>query len=234
MATAFLASIHHAVLPSLRDNLSYDILRDFEPVGMAAVFPIVLVVNPSMPVNKRERADRYAKAQPGKLSFSSSGTGGGTHLAGELFNAMAGTRIQHVPYRGSAPAMQDLVGGQVQLMFADGPSAVPQLKAGARAGRGQSAAFGVAAGRAHHRGIRLAGLRGLFVERHDGAARTPAAIVAKVNADLVQVLSDPATASSMIAAGAEPPGTPRAFGDFVAAEIGKWREVIRKADIRVE
>ena len=118
------------MLPSLRDNLSYDILRDFEPVGMAAVFPIVLVVNPSMPVNSVSELIAYAKAQPGKLSFSSSGTGGGTHLAGELFNAMAGTRIQHVPYRGSAPAMQDLVGGQVQLMFADGPSAVPQLKAG--------------------------------------------------------------------------------------------------------
>ena len=99
----FFASIHHAVLPSLRDNLSYDILRDFEPVGMAAVFPIVLVVNPSMPVNSVSELIAYAKAQPGKLSFSSSGTGGGTHLAGELFNAMAGTRIQHVPYRGSAP-----------------------------------------------------------------------------------------------------------------------------------
>ena len=98
----FFASIHHAVLPSLRDNLSYDILRDFEPVGMAAVFPIVLVVNPSMPVNSVSELIAYAKAQPGKLSFSSSGTGGGTHLAGELFNAMAGTRIQHVPYRGSA------------------------------------------------------------------------------------------------------------------------------------
>lgn len=233
----FFASIHHAVLPSLRDNLSYDILRDFEPVGMAAVFPIVLVVNPSMPVNSVSELIAYAKAQPGKLSFSSSGTGGGTHLAGELFNAMAGTRIQHVPYRGSAPAMQDLVGGQVQLMFADGPSAVPQLKAG------KVRALGVGNPRRSALlpdvpTIAESGLPDYEAYSWSGmmAPRgTPAAIVAKVNADLVQVLSDPATASSMIAAGAEPkPGTPRAFGDFVAAEIGKWREVIRKADIRVE
>ena len=204
----FFASIHHAVLPSLRDNLSYDILRDFEPVGMAAVFPIVLVVNPSMPVNSVSELIAYAKAQPGKLSFSSSGTGGGTHLAGELFNAMAGTRIQHVPYRGSAPAMQDLVGGQVQLMFADGPSAVPQLKAG------KVRALGV--GNLRRSAllpdvptIAESGLPDYEAYSWSGmmAPRgTPAAIVAKVNADLVQVLSDPATASSMIAAGAEPAG----------------------------
>ena len=196
------------MLPSLRDNLSYDILRDFEPVGMAAVFPIVLVVNPSMPVNSVSELIAYAKAQPGKLSFSSSGTGGGTHLAGELFNAMAGTRIQHVPYRGSAPAMQDLVGGQVQLMFADGPSAVPQLKAG------KVRALGV--GNLRRSAllpdvptIAESGLPDYEAYSWSGmmAPRgTPAAIVAKVNADLVQVLSDPATASSMIAAGAEPAG----------------------------
>ena len=195
------------MLPSLRDNLSYDILRDFEPVGMAAVFPIVLVVNPSMPVNSVSELIAYAKAQPGKLSFSSSGTGGGTHLAGELFNAMAGTRIQHVPYRGSAPAMQDLVGGQVQLMFADGPSAVPQLKAG------KVRALGV--GNLRRSAllpdvptIAESGLPDYEAYSWSGMMPrgTPAAIVAKVNADLVQVLSDPATASSMIAAGAEPAG----------------------------
>ena len=90
----------------------------------------MLVVNPTLPVNTVAELIAYAKANPGKLSFSSSGTGGGTHLAGELFNSMAGTTIQHVPYKGSAPAMQDLVGGQVQVMFADGPSALPFVKAG--------------------------------------------------------------------------------------------------------
>ena len=214
------------MLPSLRDNLSYDILRDFEPVGMAAVFPIVLVVNPSMPVNSVSELIAYAKAQPGKLSFSSVGTGGGTHLAGELFNAMAGTRIQHVPYRGSAPAMQDLVGGQVQLMFADGPSAVPQLKAG------KVRALGVGNLRrsallpdAHHRGIRLAGLRGLFVERHDGAARHAGGHRRQgERGPGTGVVGSRHRQQHDRRGRRAKPGTPRAFGDFVAAEIGKWRE----------
>src|SRR5690606_27502860 len=96
--TYLFAAIHHSVLPSLRSDLTYDIQKDFVPVGMAATFPIVLVVHPSLPVNTVAELIAHAKANPGKLSFSSSGTGGGTHLAGELFNSMAGTQIQHVPY----------------------------------------------------------------------------------------------------------------------------------------
>lgn len=126
----FFASIHHAVLPSLRNNLTYDITTDFVPVGMAAVFPIVLVVNASVPVNTVSELIAYAKKNPGKLSFGSSGTGGGTHLAGELFNAMAGTRIQHVPYRGSAPAMTDLIGNQIPLSIDTLVAGLPQIKAG--------------------------------------------------------------------------------------------------------
>lgn len=232
----FFASIHHAVLPSLRDNLTYDINRDFVPVGMAAVFPIVLVVNPALPVTSVSELISYAKANPGKLSFSSSGTGGGTHLAGELFNAMAGVKIQHIPYRGSAPAMQDLLGGQVQVMFADGPSAVPHLKTGkVRAlGSGTDAVEHVA-GRAYDCRVRRAGVRGVFVERVLAPKGTPADIVARVNADMVKVLSDPATAKAMVAAGAEPkPGSPEAFGAFVRGEVAKWRDVIKKAGVKLE
>src|SRR5690606_38457687 len=108
----------------------YDIQTDFEPVGSVARFPIILVVHPSLPVRSVQELITYAKANPGKISFSSSGTGGGTHLAGELFNSLAGVKLQHIPYRGSAPAMQDLVGGQVQVMFADAPSALPFIKSG--------------------------------------------------------------------------------------------------------
>ncbi|MGE8614992.1 MAG: Bug family tripartite tricarboxylate transporter substrate binding protein [Achromobacter veterisilvae] len=233
----FFASIHHAVLPSLRENLSYDIRRDFEPVGMAAVFPIVLVVNPSLPVNSVGELIAYAKSNPGKLSFSSSGTGGGTHLAGELFNAMAGVKIQHVPYRGSAPAMQDLLGGQVQVMFADGPSAVPHLKAG------KVRALGVGNPQRSDMlpdvpTIAESGLPGYEAYSWSGVMApkgTPADIVGRLNADMVKVLSDPATAQGMIAAGAEPrPGTPAQFGEFVQAEIVKWRDVIKTAGIKLE
>jgi len=233
----FFASIHHAVLPSLRANLSYDVTTDFVPVGMAAVFPIVLVVHESLPVKTVEELIAYAKQHPGKLSFGSSGTGGGTHLAGELFNSMTGTRIQHVPYRGSAPAMQDLLGGQVQVMFADGPSARPHLEGGKIRPLGvgnpePSALFpGIPT-------IAASGVPGYEAYSWSGLlapAGTPAAIVKQVNADMVRALRDPATAQGLLKAGAEPkPGTPEEFGAFLQAEIAKWGKVIKAAGIKVE
>lgn len=233
----FFASIHHAVLPSLRGNLSYDITTDFVPVGMGAVFPIVLVVHESLPVKTVEELIAYAKQNPGKLSFGSSGTGGGTHLAGELFNSMTGTRLQHVPYRGSAPAMQDLLGGQVQVMFADGPSARPHLEGGKIRPLGvgnpePSALFpGIPT-------IASSGVPGYEAYSWTGLLApkgTPAEAVKQINADLVRALSDPETAKSMLAAGAEPkPGTPEDFGAFLRAEIDKWGKVIQTAGIKVD
>ncbi|MDM9560018.1 MULTISPECIES: Bug family tripartite tricarboxylate transporter substrate binding protein [Bordetella] len=233
----FFASIHHAVLPSLRANLSYDVMTDFTPVGMAAVFPIVLVVHESLPVNNVQELIAYARQHPGKLSFSSSGTGGGTHLAGELFNSMTGTRIQHVPYRGSAPAMQDLLGGQVQMMFADGPSAMPHLSGGKIRPLGvgnpePSALFpGIPT-------IAASGVPGYEAYSWSGVlapAGTPADTIKRVNADMARVLADPATVKGMLAAGAEPrPGTPEQFGAFLQAELDKWSKVIKQAGIKVE
>ncbi|MBV7481539.1 tripartite tricarboxylate transporter substrate binding protein [Bordetella sp. BOR01] len=233
----FFASIHHAVLPSLRGNLSYDVTQDFVPVGMAAVFPIVLVVHESLPVKTVPELIAYAKQHPGKLSFGSSGTGGGTHLAGELFNSMTGTRIQHVPYRGSAPAMQDLLGGQVQVMFADGPSARPHLDGGKIRPLGvgnpePSALFpGIPT-------IAASGVPGYEAYSWSGLlapAGTPVDVLKRVNGDMVQVLGNPDTAKSMLAAGAEPrPGTPQEFGAFLQAEIDKWGKVIKAAGIKLE
>lgn len=235
--TFFFASIHHTVLPSLRSDLSYDVTREFAPVGMVAIFPIILVVNPSLPVKSVKELIAYARANPGKLSFGSSGTGGGTHLAGELFNSMAGIKIQHVPYRGSAPAMQDLLGGQVQVMFADGPSAVPHIKTG------RVRALGV--GNLEPSAlvpdvptIAAEGLAGYEAYSWTGLlapAKTPKAVIDRVNADLVAVMSDPELARNMIAAGAEPrPGSPAEFGQFIAAELTKWAKVIKAADIKIE
>lgn len=233
----FFASIHHTVLPSLRGNMSYDIRTDFVPVGMGAVFPIVLVVHESLPVKTVEELIAYAKQHPGKLSYGSSGTGGGTHLAGELFNSMTGTGLQHVPYRGSAPAMQDLLGGQVQVMFADGPSAMPHLSGGKIRALGvgnpdPSALFpGIPT-------IASSGVPGYEAYSWSGMlapAGTPADVVKKVNADMQAVLKNPATVKSMLAAGAEPkPGTPEEFGEFLQAELDKWSKVIKDAGIKVE
>lgn len=233
----FFASIHHTVLPSLRGNLSYDVAKDFVPVGMGAVFPIVLVVHESLPVNTVEELIAYAKQNPGKLSFGSSGTGGGTHLAGELFNSMTGTGMQHVPYRGSAPAMQDLLGGQVQVMFADGPSAMPHLSGGRiRAlGVGNPAPSALFPGIPTIAGSGVPGYEAYSWSGMLAPAGTPADIVKQVNADMQKVLTNPDTVKSMLAAGAEPkPGTPEEFGAFIQAELAKWSKVIKDAGIKVE
>ncbi len=233
----FFAAIHHSVLPSLKSNLTYDIQKDFVPVGMAARFPIVLVVHPSVPVNSVQELIAYAKANPTKLSYSSSGTGGGTHLAGELFNSMAKTKIQHIPYKGSAPAMQDLVGGQVQVMFADGPSALPFIKAGKikalGVGNPEPSKFfpGVPT-------ISASGLPGYEAYSWTGVVApkgTPEAIVQRVSQDMVKVLNEPKTVQALMAAGAEPvPGTPQEFQALLTNEIKKWGDIIRDANIKVE
>lgn len=233
----FFAAIHHSVLPSLNSNLSYDIQKDLLPVGMAARFPIVLVVNPNLPVKSVAELISYGRAHPNKLSFSSSGTGGGTHLAGELFASMAGIKMQHIPYKGSAPAMQDLVGGQVQVMFADGPSALPFIKADkVRAlgvGNPEPSSFFPDLPT-----IASAGLPGYEAYSWTGVmapAGTSEAIIKRVNADLVKVLSDPKTIEALKAAGAEPvPGTPEQFQKFIQVEIKKWGDIIREAHIKVE
>src|SRR5690606_21337813 len=164
-----------------------------------------------LPVNSVQELIEHAKQNPDKVSFSSSGTGGGTHLAGELFNSMAGVRLQHIPYKGSAPAMQDLVGGQVQVMFSDAPSALPFMKSG------QIRALGVGNPERSVLAPELptiaeAGVPGY--EAYSWSALvapkgTPAAIVKKLNADLTEALQDPEVGPAMAAAGAEPmPGTP--------------------------
>ena len=163
--------------------------------------------------------------------------GGGTHLAGELFNKMAGTSLQHVPYRGSAPAMQDLLGGQVQVMFADGPSAVPHIKAGkVRAlGVGNTEPSPLAPDVPT---IASSGVPGYEAYSWAGLlapAKTPAAVIKRINADLNAVLKDPQVARAMLGAGAEPrPGTPEEFGQFIDEELSKWRRLIKDAGITIQ
>lgn len=233
----FFASIHHSILPSLRDNLSYDIERDFEPVGMAALFPIVLMVNSKVPVNTVQELIAYARANPNKLSFGSSGTGGGTHLAGALFCSMAKVEMQHVPYRGSAPAMQDLLGGHTQLMFADGVSAMPHLnnktlRAVAVGNPEPSALFpGLPT-------IAGSGVPGYEAYSWTGVVApkgTPKAIIERFNADMNKALTNPEIQKALLAVGAEPrPGTAAQFGAFIHSEIAKWGEVIRAAHITLD
>ncbi|WP_409079815.1 Bug family tripartite tricarboxylate transporter substrate binding protein [Pusillimonas sp. SM2304] len=235
--TFFFPAIHHAVHPSLRKDLGYDIQNDFEPVGSVARFPIILVVHPSLPVNNVKELIAYAKDNADKIAFSSSGTGGGTHLAGELFNSLAGVKIQHIPYRGSAPAMQDLVGGQVQVMFADAPSALPFIKSG------HIRALGVGNPERSVLAPDVPTIAEAGVPNYEAYSwtalvapkGTPEAIVKQANADLVEVLKDPQIGPAMAAAGAEPmPGTPEDFARFLDSEIKKWGTVIKEANIQIE
>ena len=175
----------HAINPSLYAKLPYDHVKDFAPVILVAGVPNVLVVNPSLPAKSVQELIAYAKANPGKLNFASAGSGTSIHLSGELFKTMTGVQMTHVPYKGSAPALTDLIGGQVQLMFDNLPSSLPHIKAGKlRALAVTSArALAGAARRADDRRVRPAGLRGVVVVRPARAGRHAAAtIVTKLNA----------------------------------------------------
>ena len=226
-----------ALSPNLYRNLPFDPVKDFAAVSSTAVIPLVLLTHPSVPVsNVREFVD-YARAHPGKLSYGSAGAGNVTHLGALLFLRSAGVEAVHVPYRGSAPAMQDLLGGQVQMMFADGPSAMPHLSGGKIRPLGvgnpePSALFpGIPT-------IAASGVPGYEAYSWSGVlapAGTPADTIKRVNADMARVLADPATVKGMLAAGAEPrPGTPEQFGAFLQAELDKWSKVIKQAGIKVE
>ena len=235
--TLLFSVIHHTVLPSLNTRLSYDIEKDFAPVTLAAVYPIILVVNASVPVSSIAELIARAKANPGKMTFGHSGYGGGTHLAGELFKMQAGVDLLQVPYKGSAPAMADLLGGQVDLMFSDAPTALPHIKAG------RIRALGIAnpersALLPNLPTIIEGGLPGYNAYSWGGIsvpAATPAELVTRLNADMVRVLRDPGVRERLLQIGAEPmPGTPGQYAAMIKSEIAKWAGVVARAGIRIE
>ena len=235
--TVFVCSIHHSVLPSLRRDLSFNIEKDFAPVTFATSFPIILVAHPSVQAKSVKELVAYAKANPGKLSYGSAGNGGGTHLAGELFKDIAHVDLLHVPYKGSAPAMTDLLGGQVQLMFSDGPTALPQMKGG----KVRALAVGSPKRSAlvpDLPTISEAGLAGYEAYSWSGIvvpAATPKEIIAKLNADIVRALNDPEVKKRLLENGAEAmPGTPDQFAKTLRSEITKWGKVVKAANIKAD
>ena len=233
--TIFLGAIHQSVLPGFGNKLPYDIEKDFTPLMFGAQFPIIVCAHPSVPASNVKELIAYAKKNPGKLAYSSAGNGGGTHLAGELFKEKAGVFMLHIPYRGSAPAMTDLIAGQVQLMFSDGPTALPQL----RSGKVKALAVGSPKRSALVPDLPTmieAGLPGYEAYSWAGfwaPVATPRDIVAKLNADLVRAFSDVAIKERLLGQGAEvSPGTPEQFGSFVKSEMTKWAAVIKRAGIK--
>lgn len=226
----------HTINPRLYDKLPFDVEKDFVPVSLAAMIPQILVVNPTVPVNNVKELIALARSQPGKLNYASVGTGSPGHIAGELFKLKTGVDMVHVPYKGGGPAVTDTLGGQVQLLFVSLPAALQYVKAGRlRALAVTSDQRSVAAP-----DIPTIAESGVdcIVNSWYGAlvpAKTPAAIVAKLQAAFAKVLAMPEIRQKLLAQGAEATSSTSAeFDRLIRDELAKWDYVIREAKIKPE
>jgi tripartite-type tricarboxylate transporter receptor subunit TctC len=224
------------VSPALGTKLTYDSLTDFVPIGLAVYAPFALTLHAAVPANTTKEFIDLAKANPGKINFSSPGTGTPNHLGGELLKALAGINIVHVPYKGGGPALVDLISGQVQMTF----SGVPQILPHVKAGRVKIIAIG------HPTRIRslpdappvadtLPGFNNTSWYGLLAPVGTSAAIVNRINADMNKVLANPEFGQRLLLQGVEPvTSTPRGMRDMIANELARWRKVIKDAGISVE
>jgi len=228
----------HAINPSLYAKIPYDPQKDFVPVALVAQVPNILVVNPGLPVQSVKELVAYARAKPGALSFGSGSTGSTGHLAGELFKAQAGVDMVHIPYKGGAPAMQDLLAGQTQLMFDNLANALPQVKAGKLRALAVTTAQRAPAvpelptiAESGLPGFDLTTWFGVFVP----AGTSPEA-VAKLNAEIVKALASRELADRLAAMGTVPPerNTPERFATFVRSEADKYARVVKASGARVD
>ena len=217
-----------AINPSLYGKLPFDPIRDFSPVTLAVDSTNVLVLHPSVPVKSVKEMIALAKSK--SLNGGSSGVGGTGHLALELFNTMAGTKIVHVPYKGGGPAMIDLVAGNIQLVFATAATAVPQMKAGRIKGIAVSTAKRSAL-LPDLPTVAEAGLPGFEANNWYGVlvpAKTPRPIINRLNADVTRVLHLPDVKQFLFNQGLDAnPGTPEQFGTYIKSETAKWAKVVK-------
>jgi tripartite-type tricarboxylate transporter receptor subunit TctC len=225
-----------AVNVSLFDNLPFNLVRDIAPVSGLIDFPLVMVANPSLPAQTVAEFIAYAKANPGKVSMGSYGTGSTSHVAGELFKMMTGTNIIHVPYRGGAPMVADLIGGQVQVAFDVLTGSLAHVRSGSlralgMAGKRRSDALpGVPTIGETVAGYEANSWCGLGVPRG-----TPAEIIARLNREINAGLADPAVRARLADVATTPIFfTPDEFGAYMASEVEKWGKVVRLSGIRPE
>ena len=235
--TLMLATITNAIGASLYSKLNYDLVRDFAPITRLATTPHILVVHPSVPVKSVKEFLALAKAKPGELAYSSSGSGSAAHLAGELFNSLTGVKTTHVPYKGGGPSMIALVGGEVSLAFATMPSAIGYVRSGRLRGiavtterRSPStpelptiAETGVA-------GYEAGSWYGL-----SAPAGTSKEIIARLHAETIKVLGLPDVKERLFNAGFEiVTSTPEQFAAFTRNEIQKWGKIVKAAGLKVD
>ena len=223
-----------ATNPALRKSMPYDAVRDLAPITQVAQSPNVLVVHPSIPVESVKELIAFVRARPGELTFASAGLGTNPHMTFELFRSMAKLDVVHVPYKGSAPAITDLVGGHVAMMSATALTGIPQIRAGRLRGLAVTSAKRSASA-PELPTLAEAGVPGYEATQWYGVlapANTPAGVVKRLHAELVHVLQLAEVKERFSADGAEPVGdTPEAFGRFIRAEIEKWAQVARDAGI---
>jgi tripartite-type tricarboxylate transporter receptor subunit TctC len=226
----------NAINATLYDNLNFNFIRDIVPVGTISRESYIMEVNPSFPAKTVPEFIAYAKANPGKVSMASSGNGTGVHLAGELFKVMTGVNLVHVPYRGGAPAITDLLGGQVQVMFAVMSSSIEYIRAGTLRALAVTTATrsevlpGIPAIGEFVPGYEVSSVYGLGAPKS-----TPAEIVEKLNSAIGTALADPKMKARLSDLGETAlAGSPADFGRLIAADTEKWAKVIRAANIKPE
>ena len=235
--TLLMAAISNAISASLYSKLSYDLVRDFAPVTLLATTPHVLVVHPSLPVNSVKQLIVLAKARPGQLAYSSSGSGTPSHLGGELFDYMTDVKMTHVPYKGGGPSVIALLGGEVSVSFATMPSVIFQMNAGKLRGlavttaqRSPSAPQLPTVGEAGVPGYEMGSWYGLLAP-----AGTANEIVARLNAESAKVLKLPDVKQRLDATGFEAlTSTPEEYGAYTKSEIEKWAKVVKASGARAD
>lgn len=235
--TLFMATVAHTMAPGLYKSLPYDFTRDLDPIGMVALTPNVLLVNPSLPVNTVPELVKYLKEHPGTVNYGSAGNGSTEHLSGELFRSMTGTKISHIPYKGGAPMMTDLIAGQIQMAIETSPSANPHVKSGkvkalAVTTKQRSSAYPDVPT------LDEAGVKGFDVTTWYALMAphgTPAAVQSRVAAELAQVLKQPDILKRFeeqgVTAGAM---TTSQLATFIRTETTKWGKVAKESGATAE
>jgi tripartite-type tricarboxylate transporter receptor subunit TctC len=232
--TLLMAPSSLAITAAIKKKLPYDLMRDLKPIMSVASTPYALIVSPSLPVHSVKELIAYAKAHPGKLNFGSAGVGTASHLAGELFDTMAGIKMTHVPYKSMGPAMVGMMGGQVSVMFAGLPASLSAEKAGkvrvlAVAGTKRSALL------PNMPTVAEAGLPGYDVENWVGLlapAGADAKIVARLHDDVLAIINAPDIRQKLVASGFEPVGnSPEAFSAQLGGDVKKWGDIARQAGV---
>jgi tripartite-type tricarboxylate transporter receptor subunit TctC len=225
-----------SIAPSIYPALGYNPLKDLAAIGLIASSPLMLVVNPRVPVQDVKALVALVRGQPGKVNFASSGSGSTAHLASELFASMTGTQIVHIPYKGAGPALADLVGGQVDMMFTGVSAALPFVRGGKLRALGVSGTRRLAALPEYAPvADTVPGFEATTIYALMGPSALPKDIVQRLSTELGRLVAEPGPRERLLALGAEPGGgTPEQLAAYIAREIPKWAKIVKAAKIRGE